>query len=344
MTFDLSQLPEPGKKRLAVRMTPAAQRAVRQGHPWVFDHAIRSVSPQGRPGDLAVVFDDYRRFLAVGLYDPDSPIRVRVLQHGSPATDRRHLVQRPAAGPRPRYASPWPRPGTDGYRLVHGENDGLPGLVIDRYAGTLVIKLYTLAWLPWLLDPARTSLDDVQPSETIVLRLSRDVAAESGRACTGCAMAACSTATRPPRRSSFTRTSCSSLQTCSTVRRPASSSTSATIARGFAGWPPRCRTLNVFAYSGGFSVYAAAGGRAVGREPRPECRSAGGCRAEFPAQPGDPCRGRLPPPDDRRRCVRCPRRPRAVVGARFDLGDRQIHPPLPSVRARRPGRCSRTPG
>ena len=42
------------------------------------------MSDEGRPGDLAVIFDDRRRFLAVGLYDPTSPIRVRVLAHGAP--------------------------------------------------------------------------------------------------------------------------------------------------------------------------------------------------------------------------------------------------------------------
>ncbi len=91
-------LPRPPEKRLAVRVTPAAQRALRQGHPWVFDQAIKSVSAEGRAGDLAVIFDEYRRFLAVGLYDPHSPIRIRVLQQGAPAEHRCGMVPRPAAG------------------------------------------------------------------------------------------------------------------------------------------------------------------------------------------------------------------------------------------------------
>ncbi len=63
---------------------------------------------------------------------------------------------------------------TTGYRLVHGENDQLPGLVIDHYAGTQVIKLYTLAWLPHL-NSIVAGLMDSKPTDRLVLRLSRTV-------------------------------------------------------------------------------------------------------------------------------------------------------------------------
>ncbi len=132
-------------------MTPDAQRAIRQGHPWVFDRAITAQRGDGETGDLAVIFDDHRRFLAIGLYDPTSPIRVRVLQHGEPvAINQAFWRDRLAAAAALRAGLP--DRGTTGYRLVHGENDGLPGLVVDRYADTLVLKLYTAAWIPHLAD------------------------------------------------------------------------------------------------------------------------------------------------------------------------------------------------
>ena len=62
---------------MALRVSPAAERALRQGHPWLFDQAIRHQSHQGASGDLAVIFNRKRRFLAVGLYDPHASIRVR---------------------------------------------------------------------------------------------------------------------------------------------------------------------------------------------------------------------------------------------------------------------------
>jgi len=171
----LANVPGPAARRLALHVTPAAERALRRGHPWLYEGSILQISSQGRPGDLAVVFDRRRRFLAVGLYDPLSPIRVRILQHGRPApidgewfhTRLEAAIQRRA----PLLAQP-PEAATTGYRLVHGENDGLPGLVLDRYAGTVVCKLYTAAWIPHL-GAVVAALTVVNPTERLVLRLSR---------------------------------------------------------------------------------------------------------------------------------------------------------------------------
>ena len=179
MDFDnaLSHIPGPNAKRIAMRISPPAEYALRQGHPWVFDQAITEQSHAGNPGDLAVIFDDKRRFLAVGLYDPSSPIRVRILQARQPATInadwfktrlmaaanlRSPLIQQPA------------EQATSGYRLVHGENDGFPGLIIDRYAETLVIKLYTPAWIPHLQEFC-LALAQVSPADRLILRLSRSL-------------------------------------------------------------------------------------------------------------------------------------------------------------------------
>jgi 23S rRNA (cytosine1962-C5)-methyltransferase len=167
-------IPEPAARRVALRVTPAAERALRQGHPWLFDRAVRHQSHEGRPGDLAVVFDRKRRFLAVGLYDPLSPIRVRVLQRGEPATISRGWFKDKLAAAAALREPLSLRDDTTAYRLVHGENDGLPGLVVDRYEQTLVIKLYTSAWLPHLRD-VLPALMDVAPAERLVLRLGRAV-------------------------------------------------------------------------------------------------------------------------------------------------------------------------
>lgn len=173
MPDPLALIPPPAERRLALRVTPAAQRAVRQGHPWVFDQAVRAQSDAGQPGDLAVIFDDRRRFLAIGLYDPTSPLRVRILQQGAPVhIDDTWLRARLAAAVALR--APLSAADTTGYRLVHGENDGLPGLVIDRYAHTLVVKLYTPAWITRLAQ-VRAALADVCPSDALILRLSREV-------------------------------------------------------------------------------------------------------------------------------------------------------------------------
>lgn len=168
---DLSHLPGPCDRTIALHVTPAAERAIRQGHPWLFGHAIVKQGRDGRHGDLAVVFDRRDRFLAVGLYDPLSPIRVRILQQGKQAAiDREWFEARLAAAVQLRASLL--TENTTGYRLVHGENDGLPGLVVDRYDQTQVLKLYTPAWVPHLRD-VLPALQAADPAERLVLRLGR---------------------------------------------------------------------------------------------------------------------------------------------------------------------------
>lgn len=168
-----AQFAQPPVQRLALHLTAAAERAVGDGHPWLYADSIRRQNRDGRAGDLAILFDRKNRFLAVGLYDPDSPLRVRVLHHGRPATIDAawwlSQLRRAAALRHSLAAAP-----TTGYRLVHGENDGFPGLVIDRYADTYVLKLYTAAWLPHL-DGVLAGLTAVVHPQRLILRLSRAI-------------------------------------------------------------------------------------------------------------------------------------------------------------------------
>jgi len=77
--------PEP-LPRLRLRVTATAETIIRSGHPWLFADSIREANRTGELGELAVIFDRHDRFLALGLFDPESPIRVRVLHMGKPAT------------------------------------------------------------------------------------------------------------------------------------------------------------------------------------------------------------------------------------------------------------------
>ncbi|MFP5370328.1 MAG: class I SAM-dependent rRNA methyltransferase, partial [Actinomycetes bacterium] len=167
----LARLPTPSERRVAVRVTNEAARQVRAGHPWVFESSITS-GGAGQSGDVAVVFDGKRRFQAIGLYDPDSPIRVKVLHHGDP-------VQITPAWWRDRIAQALARRSTlltstrtSGFRCVHGENDGLPSLVVDRYEAALVVKLYSAAWVPHLQTVVGV-LDELLSPELVVVRTSR---------------------------------------------------------------------------------------------------------------------------------------------------------------------------
>ncbi len=159
--------------RLRLRLTAAAEAHVRGGHPWVFAESVREQNRHGSAGELVVIYDRQDKFLAVGLYDPDSPIRVRVLHAGKPQTiDAAWWAARLDAAVRRRDGLFDER--TTGYRLINGESDGWPGLVLDRYDTTLVMKIYTAAWLPRLEEVTGLIRDRLRP-ERVVLRTSRHV-------------------------------------------------------------------------------------------------------------------------------------------------------------------------
>lgn len=164
-----------------MRLLPRAEAAVRRGHPWIFADSIKSQNREGEAGELAVIYDRRDRFLGAGLYDPDSPIRVRVVCAGEPVTiDREWWMERAraAAALRDEVLTD----ATTGIRCINGESDGFPGLVADRYAGTLVVKLYSAVWLGrW--EEIEGILREVFAPEHLVLRFSRNllkVAANGG--------------------------------------------------------------------------------------------------------------------------------------------------------------------
>jgi len=159
--------------RLRFRVTAAAEKAVRAGHPWVFAESIREQNRPGQLGELAVIYDRADKFLALGLFDPDSPLRVRVLHTGKPVTVDAGWWEARLAAAVARRAGLFDE-RTTGYRLLYGESDGWPGLVLDRYGETLVLKLYTAAWLPQLDEFVRRIHDEAKPTR-LVLRLSRNI-------------------------------------------------------------------------------------------------------------------------------------------------------------------------
>ncbi|NIR36949.1 MAG: class I SAM-dependent rRNA methyltransferase, partial [Actinobacteria bacterium] len=158
-----------------MRVTADALRQIRGGHPWLFDSSITSVSHDGAPGDLAVVFDGRRRFAAIGLWDPGSPVRMRILHAGEPTpVDDDFWTARLAAAIERRRALE-ESSATTAYRLVHGENDGLPGLVVDRYDRVTVMKIYSPAWFAHLAAIVPL-VEAATGAASVVLRLGRNVA------------------------------------------------------------------------------------------------------------------------------------------------------------------------
>jgi 23S rRNA (cytosine1962-C5)-methyltransferase len=159
-------------KAVKLQVSKTLQTKILKGYPWVFDYQIKSPPPEGKPGDLGIIYNSKNKFLAIGLYDPFSAIRLRVLVHGSPQE-----IDAGFFGDRLKKAialrSALKKQKTSGYRVINGENDKLPGMILDRYEDTAVLKLYTSAWIPFL-DTLLPLLEENLPVQRCVLRLSRN--------------------------------------------------------------------------------------------------------------------------------------------------------------------------
>ena len=238
--------------RLRLRVTAPAEAKLRAGHPWLFADSIKTQNREGTTGELGVVYDKADRFLAVGLYDPESAIRLRVLHSGKPQTIDSVWWSRRLESALARRQGLFDEQ-TTGYRLIHGESDGWPGLVLDRYRDTLVMKLYTAAWLP-RVDEISGLMREQTGAQRMVLRLSRNVSyrtATDGNVLYGPPM------TGPVQfLESGLRFEADVLRGQKTgffLDQRENRRKVETLASGRA-------VLNTFSFSGGFSVYAARGG------------------------------------------------------------------------------------
>jgi 23S rRNA (cytosine1962-C5)-methyltransferase len=243
--------------RLRLRISATAESIVRSGHPWVFADSVREQNRAGQTGELAVIYDRNDKFLAVGLFDVDSPIRVRILHAGKPAAIdtawwTSHLEKTTVRREQLFDAT------TTGYRLIHGESDGWPGLVLDRYDSTLVLKLYTAAWLPQL-DELIELLKATISAERLVLRLSRNIQAvaekqfqrRDGQMLFGASPAGAVIFSEHGIR--FEADVLRGQKTGFFLDQRENRREVEALARGK-------KVLNAFSFSGGFSVYAARGG------------------------------------------------------------------------------------
>jgi 23S rRNA (cytosine1962-C5)-methyltransferase len=119
------------------------ERSVALGHPWLLSGSVLRVEGDPQAGDVVAVHDESGAVLGFGDFDPDAQLRVRLFAFGKdePA-EADWLEARLRAALDLRSGHPL-LAGTNALRLVHAEADGLPGLVIDRYADWLALRVGT---------------------------------------------------------------------------------------------------------------------------------------------------------------------------------------------------------
>ena len=158
---------------IKIQISKTLQGKIRKGYPWVFNYQIQNRIPDGSRENLGVIYDHNNRFLAMGLWDPYSDLCFRVLNLGKPREINGYFfLERLQSAIKIRQELE--TQGTTGYRVINGESDGFPGLVLDRYEDTLVLKLYTTSWFPFLDDLCELFQKEFK-SRQVVLRLARNV-------------------------------------------------------------------------------------------------------------------------------------------------------------------------
>jgi 23S rRNA (cytosine1962-C5)-methyltransferase len=127
-----------------VKLRGGRERQIVEGHPWIFSGAV-AVHPSGvEPGGIVDVLDGSGKFVARGYYNPESSIPVRVLSRDQDGrVDESFLRDRLRSSFELRKN--WLNgKTTNAYRMIHGESDFLPGLIVDRYDDFLVVQFHTL--------------------------------------------------------------------------------------------------------------------------------------------------------------------------------------------------------
>ncbi len=149
------------------------------GHPWVFSNAIQSEpQPTPNPGELVEVASSTGVMLGIGTFNPQTSIRVRMLERDASVSIDKHWFAK-----RFEKLDAWKRSHlpekTNGYRLVHSESDGIPGLIVDRYADVIVYQIHT-AGMDRLREEIIEGLEQAFEYRAIVERSDVDARVREG--------------------------------------------------------------------------------------------------------------------------------------------------------------------
>ncbi len=131
-----------------LRLKPGRERSLRQRHPWVFSGAIDRIEGDPVAGDTVDLLDADGQWLARAAYSPESQIRARVWTF-DPRTSIDEAFFAAMIGRATQARSALFDAAHTGARLVHGESDGLPGVIADRYGDTVVVQLSSAGAERW---------------------------------------------------------------------------------------------------------------------------------------------------------------------------------------------------
>ncbi len=167
-------------------LKPGRERSLQRRHPWIFSGAVWSVEGEPEPGQTVMVCTSRGEPLGPAAWSPVSQIRARLWSFDPDETiDAAFFAGRLAEAVAARTALGLDVAGEGACRLVHGESDGLPGLVVDRYGDALVVQLLTAGtehWRETIADAlaAATGLDTIYERSDAEVRELEGLTRRSG--------------------------------------------------------------------------------------------------------------------------------------------------------------------
>lgn len=159
-----------------VRLKEKKDRPIAAGHPWIFSNAIQHADTCD-VGGLVHVYSSTGAYVGVGMYNPHSAIRVRILSRTTDTINEQYLMRSfKTLDAQKRALLP---ADTTGYRIAHGDADYLPGLIVDRYADVLVFQIHT-AGMDRMRSLIVSALQKTFTPQAIVERSDVDVRLQEG--------------------------------------------------------------------------------------------------------------------------------------------------------------------
>jgi len=148
-----------------IKLKKKEERRVQRGHPWVFSNEVQDLPSDAAPGEPVEVRDSAGNFIGRGYVNPRSLIAVRILTRKQEDLDAAFFAKRIGRARDLRRELGF----GDSFRAVFSEGDGLPGLIVDKYADTLVVQSLT-AGIDGMLGIILDALRGVYDPRTVVLR------------------------------------------------------------------------------------------------------------------------------------------------------------------------------
>jgi 23S rRNA (cytosine1962-C5)-methyltransferase len=162
---------------ITLRVKPGREKSLLRHHPWIFSGAIQQVDDEPASGGTVDLLSFNKQFLARAAYSPTSQIRARVWTFEDEVVDKeffRNWIRSAIAARSPLLLGDGLGVRSNAYRLIYAESDGIPGLIVDRYADVLVLQSLTAGAEFWKDTLADLLLEETGLS-TIYERSDADV-------------------------------------------------------------------------------------------------------------------------------------------------------------------------